>query len=1064
MTSVRRLLSWIDENVLFLISGFLLAFIPLFPKLPLFDALPGYIVRVRLEDFLISGALVIWLIQLWRRKATFGPNPLAKPIVAYLTVGILSMLSALFISRTVPLEALHAGKMLLHFLRRVEYFSLFFIFYSSIKSIKQVKVYIGILGVTVVGVVLYGYGQKYLFWPAFSTMNREFSKGWALYLTQHARVLSTFGGHYDLAAFTMMVLVLLWALFFSVEKKWLKGVIFIILGSAFWLLILTASRTSFLAYIAGVTILFGFWMFRKGIRWAAWRWFAVVLLSMVVMLSFGDLSERFTKLLKLDQRLAGIKSLVLRPFGSPPANGEIVFLENNIEAVTSKSDFPPLPIKPSDVTDDLPDGIIASESATASGSAVVQTVVPRTYSQTALVYDLSTGIRLDALWPRAIAGFKKNPLLGTGYSTLTKTQINQFTEAESTDNDFLRALGETGLLGFLTFGWILVSILFVIWKTFTRVRDTVLFGLLIGGAAIVIGLLVNAVYIDVFEASKVAFSFWAFTGIVLGAAKVAKLEPSQKGFPQIPDLKDVIPGLRRLARNISKSPKTYLLLVLILAFVVRTYRLHESLADWHSWRQADTSAVTRNFVRFGMDPLYPRYDDLSSVASGKPNPEGYRFVEFPLYNMAAFVTDKLFPGYTVEYSGRLTSIFASLGTLIFLYLLAKKYAGTRVAFLTAFFFAVLPYNIYWSRVILPEPTLVFLTTGMLYFFDHWLEKDKKRFYILAVIFGACALLVKFTTVFFALPLFYLVWQKWGKGFFKQPLLYIYAVLVVVPFALWRVHIAQFPEGIPAYTWLFNGNGIRLKGAWWWWLFAERIAKLILGGWGVALLVLGLLQPVQQMKTGAENLLNKISKMITHTTGQTTWFFHIWLLSMFVYLVVFATGNVQHDYYQIILVPILCVFLALGTDQLLFGKRFHVWLARGTALVLVSFVLMFGWYQARDFFNVNHPEIVEAGREFDRLIPNNYVHVIAPYGGDTAFLYQTGKKGWPLMEGSIEDMIGKGAHYYISTNYDDLTNELITIADQSERGKDKEHDFKIIKQTDTYVIIQLVSDKMLPNPS
>ena len=250
------------------------------------------------------------------------------------------MVSAVFITQTVPFQVLHIEKMVLHYLRRIEYFSLFFIFYSSVKSLKQLKIYIGILVGTIVGVTLYGYGQKYLYWPAFSTMNREFSKGWALYLSEHARVLSTFGGHYDLAAYTMGSLVVLWALFFSFKEKWLKLVIFISLSGAFWLLILTASRTSFIAYLVGVTVLFGLWMFTKGIRWSVARWFIVICLSMVVMLSFGDLSDRFAKLLKLDQRLAGIKSLVLRPFGSPPQGDQVVLLENNIEAVTSKSDFP----------------------------------------------------------------------------------------------------------------------------------------------------------------------------------------------------------------------------------------------------------------------------------------------------------------------------------------------------------------------------------------------------------------------------------------------------------------------------------------------------------------------------------------------------------------------------------------------------------------------------------------------------------------------------------------------------------------------------------------------------
>src|SRR3989304_2562258 len=100
-----------------------------------------------------------------------------------------------------------------------------------------------------VGVTLYGYGQKYLYFPVYSTMNREFAKGWKLYLTEHARVPSTFGGHYDLAAFTMIMLTILLALFFLTSQKLLKlvfGVSFIL---AFWLLILTASRTSFIAYL-----------------------------------------------------------------------------------------------------------------------------------------------------------------------------------------------------------------------------------------------------------------------------------------------------------------------------------------------------------------------------------------------------------------------------------------------------------------------------------------------------------------------------------------------------------------------------------------------------------------------------------------------------------------------------------------------------------------------------------------------------------------------------------------------------------------------------------------------
>jgi hypothetical protein len=119
--------------------------------------------------------------------------------------------------------------------------------------------------------------------------------------------------------------------------------------------------------------------------------------------------------------------------------------------------------------------------------------------------------------------------------------------------------------------------------------------------------------------------------------------------------------------------------------------------------------------------------------------------------------------------------------------------------------------------------------------------------------------------------------------------------------------------------------------------------------------------------------------------------------------------------------------------------------------------MFGWYHIRDFYNINHPEIVEAGRAVEKLTKEHSL-VIAPYEGDTAFLYQTHRAGWPIVEGSIDDLIGKGAHYYTSVKFDDLTNQLISEATSPDETKRK---YKLIEQTEKYVIIQLVSDKDLP---
>ena len=96
----------------------------------------------------------------------------------------------------------------------------------------------------------------------------------------------------------------------------------------------------------------------------------------------------------------------------------------------------------------------------------------------------------------------------------------------------------------------------------------------------------------------------------------------------------------------------FLILIFLLGFVVRLYRFNGPVADWHSWRQADTSSVSRNFVNKGFDLLHPTYQDLSNVPSGLDNPNGYRFVEFPIYNVLQAGGYEIFPKLTLEEWGR----------------------------------------------------------------------------------------------------------------------------------------------------------------------------------------------------------------------------------------------------------------------------------------------------------------------------------------------------------------------------------------------------------------------------
>src|SRR3989338_3369647 len=147
-----------------------------------------------------------------------------------------------------------------------------------------------------------------------------------------------------------------------------------------------------------------------------------------------------------------------------------------------------------------------------------------------------------------------------------------------------------------------------------------------------------------------------------------------------------------------------LFIILFLSLIFRLYRISTPLADLHSWRQADTAAVARNFARDGIDLLHPRYDDLSGREAGQENPQGFRVVEFPLYNAIFAYIYKLSPVLSIEIYGRLTSALFSLLIIAVIYYLMLKENGRLPAIVAGLTYAIFPFFVFFSRVVLPETT------------------------------------------------------------------------------------------------------------------------------------------------------------------------------------------------------------------------------------------------------------------------------------------------------------------------------------------------------------------------
>jgi hypothetical protein len=444
-------------------------------------------------------------------------------------------------------------------------------------------------------------------------------------------------------------------------------------------------------------------------------------------------------------------------------------------------------------------------------------------------------------------------------------------------------------------------------------------------------------------------------------------------------------------------------LILIFAFAVRLYRIDAPLADWHSWRQADTAAVSKIYIEQGIDLLHPRYFDISNIQSGSDNPEGYRLVEFPLFNLIHVGLYSLVPALGLEVWGRVTTILFSLLATTFIFLICRKYLSVRAGLAAAFFYAVLPYSIYYGRAILPDTPMIASTLGAIYFFALWSD-DNFKFQIPnykfwgTLIFTVAALLFKPYAIFFLLPIPVLAFERLGISALKKWQLWLFAVLAVIPLVLWRFWIMRYPEGIPVSGWLFNGGNIRFKGAYFYWIFGERISKLILGYFPV-FAIIGIFK-----RTFEKHFL----------------FFLSFLASSLLYLVIIARGNVQHDYYQIAIVPSLAIFTGRGIDYILsLEPKINKIIASVMVVSVTCLMVMLSWFFVRDYFNINNPAMVEAGKRADQILPKD-AKVIAPLDGDTTFLYYVNRPGWPAFEHSTEDLTKMGATHMVLLHPDENT--------------------------------------------
>ncbi len=696
---MKKLLKLLDDNLLRFGVAFAILFTALYPKLPSVHITNTW-VYIRLEDFLILALAIFWFIQLLRKKVSL-PRPVGYVLVLYWIVGLASLIYCLIfiaphLSNFYPkIAALQYG-------RRIEYMILFFIAFSTIRNVKDVYFYLITLCITVAGIIVYGFGQRFYFvlwsafpnffqqypycFPAFLTGNEEFAKGIPLCFNESSRITSTFGGHYDLSAYIVLVIPILIALVFVVKRVWLKVLIAILALFSLELLNFTSSRTSFGAYVIGVAGML--------ILWHKKRWIIPILvLSVGVMLLFGNSTiQRFTKTIQQVQVVSSDKAL--------SADLQKIISDAKKAEAGQKPEVPPA----SDFT-------VGSGGASQSAFTTVLTdeelqrikddsidissVSGSFLIKKAYALDISFTTRFQAEWPRNWNAFLYSPVFGTGYSSLTL----------ATDNDYLRALGETGLLGLLSFLLIFVILGIFMKNTIGLVKDGIVKALLYGLAGGIIGLLINAVLIDVFEASKVAEPMWMLLGIGVGAASLYLKHPIN--YKQ--ELYYFFTSYAMLL--------VYLLLLILVTYVGSASNFF--VADDFTWLRWAATSVPGDLLKYFIDTQDFFYRPLDKT------------IIYFLYMLFSFKPE----GY------HLFILLLHLVTVIGVFILSVRLTKSKLlGFLTAGLFAIHSAhteNIFWFSTISVELCSLFIVYMMIAFL-RFRERKSIVAYIVAILLCAFA--------------------------------------------------------------------------------------------------------------------------------------------------------------------------------------------------------------------------------------------------------------------------------------------------------------------------------------
>jgi 4-amino-4-deoxy-L-arabinose transferase-like glycosyltransferase len=439
------------------------------------------------------------------------------------------------------------------------------------------------------------------------------------------------------------------------------------------------------------------------------------------------------------------------------------------------------------------------------------------------------------------------------------------------------------------------------------------------------------------------------------------------------------------------NPSRILIGIFFIALALRLWGITNPLLDFHGWRQTLTATIAYNFYADGMGFFNPTPNMINSI---------FHF-EFPLYTFLVALLYKVFGFH--EILGRLVSIAFGLGSLWFIYLLGKRYFDETSAIVASGFFAVLPFSVYYSRTFMPESAMLFFSISMIYMFARWLDTGKWQHFLIASLLTTLAFLIKLPTLYMGGPLLFLAWNKFRGRIFYQPLLYLFVVITLIPPALWYSYIArlQFEAYGGSNVWLdmLKDWEVLLTLRYWKLIFWTRLVEKMFAFTVFPFLVLG---------------------MMAYSKNKERYVLHTWFFSVCAYFVIAAEYNFIHEYYQIPIIPVGCLFAGKFIADFYRKNITADWYKSPKVqiiLIMIIFIPIHSIYKLNKRLNYNNTYL-EIAAEIQKHTDQNDLIISHQQPAKPQIFYYGQRKGWgttpekKLNPETITEYVGKGARLYI----------------------------------------------------